>query len=131
EAQKKLKSEKAAPSGVETNYKVSSKATGQTKTVQGLTAKEMVTTITMEMQGTDQTQGQSATTTVVTDAWLATVPGYDEVKAFYQKAAVKVGSMFGSSMPQMGMMRADVGKGLEEAGKELAKLDGVPVESIT
>jgi hypothetical protein len=132
EAQQKMKGQNPAASGVQMNAKVSSNATGQTKTVQGLTAKEIVTTITMEMQAADQPQqGQPAAMTIVTDSWLAIVPGYDEVKAFYMKAAAKVGSMIGSSMPQIGMMRADVSKGLEESAKELAKLDGVPVETVT
>jgi hypothetical protein len=137
DAQKKmqeLKSQKQLPSNVQMTYKVSSKATGQTKIIQGLTAKEIVTTITQEVQGADQAAGQSAETTIVSTAWLATVPGYEEVKAFYQKMAVKMGNAFGSDMAQMsaqmGMVRADVGKGFEEAAKEMAKLDGVPVETV-
>ncbi len=133
DAQKKmqeLKSQKQLPDNVNMTYKVSSKATGQTKTIQGLTAKEIVTTITSELQGADQTAGQSAGMTIVTTAWLATVPGYEEVKAFYQKMAVKIGYAFGSNTAQMGMVRADVGKGFEEAAKEVAKLDGVPVETV-
>jgi hypothetical protein len=132
EAQQKMKGQNPSASGIQMNAKVSSNATGQTKTVQGLAAKEIVTTITMEMQAADQPQqGQPAAMTIVTDSWLAPVPGYDEVKAFYLKVATKMGSMFGSSMPQMGMMRADVSKGMEESAKALAKLDGVPVETVT
>ncbi len=113
---------------VEAKYKVSAKATGQTKTIQGLNAKEMV--LTMEMEGSNTKTGESGAMTITTDMWMASVPGYDEVKAFHRKMAEKMGYAFGSSMPQMGMMRPDVSKGFEQVAKEMAKLDGVPVENV-
>jgi hypothetical protein len=83
----------------------------------------------MEMEGTDAKTGNSGAMTVTTDSWVATVPGYDEVKAFQVKMGEKMGSVFGSSMPAMGMMRPEIGKGFEQVAKEMAKLDGMPVES--
>jgi hypothetical protein len=113
---------------VEANFKVSAKTTGQTKTVQGLSAKEMV--LTMAIEGSNTKTGESGAMTVVSDGWFAKVAGYDEVKAFHRKMAEKMGYMYGSGMNQMGMMRADVGKGFEEVAKEMAKIDGVPVENV-
>ncbi len=115
---------------VQANFKVSAKATGQTKTIQGLTAKEMV--ITMTMEAADTKSGQSGAMDFVTDSWVAPLPGYDEVREFHKKMAVKMGAMFGSGMQQiaqMNMGQANMGKGMEEIAKEMQKMDGIPVES--
>jgi hypothetical protein len=130
EAQKKMQERKSQSPGdgnIDASFKVSANATGQTKMVQGLNAKEMIVTMTAE--GTDQKSGKSGSMDIVSDAWLAPVPGYEEVKAFHQKLAAKMGYVFGSGMGQMPLMRADVGKGFEEVAKEMGKLDGVPVET--
>jgi hypothetical protein len=118
------------PSGanqVDTDFKVSAKATGQTKTIQSLEAKELL--VTMALEGTDNT-GHSATMTTEMDNWMAPVPGYEEVKEFHRKMGQKMGYLFGPGMSQMGMMRPEMSKGLAEAAKEMAKLDGMPVQSI-
>jgi hypothetical protein len=115
---------------VQANFKVSAKVTGQTKTIQGLTAKEMV--ITMTMEAADTKSGQSGAMDFVTDSWVAPLPGYDEVREFHKKMAVKMGAMFGSGMQQiaqMNMGQANMGKGMEEVAKEMQKMDGIPVES--
>jgi len=110
-------------------WDVKAKATGQTKTIQGLEAKEIITTMTMA--ATDKQSGQSGSMNTEMDTWIASsVPGYDEVRAFHRKMGEKMGYLFGSSMAQMGMMRPDAAKGLAEAGKEMAKLDGMPVLRI-
>ncbi len=54
---------------VQAQFKVTAKATGQTKTVQGLNAKEMQ--INMAMEGTDKTTGQTGGMNITTDAWYA------------------------------------------------------------
>jgi hypothetical protein len=117
--------------GVEAKFNVSAKATGQTKTVQGLSAKEML--IEMAMEGTDTKSGKSGAMNITTDAWYAPVPGYDEVKAFHERMAVKLGRVFGSGMgqiSQMSMGQPGMQQGMEQVAKELAKVDGVPVESV-
>jgi hypothetical protein len=119
---------------VQAQFKVSAKATGQSKTVLGLAAKEMV--ITMAMEGKNNTTGESGGMDITTDAWYAPLPGYGEVKDFQKKMAVKLGSIFGSGMQQISQMaaaqggQANMGQGMEEVAKELAKIDGVPVESV-
>jgi hypothetical protein len=131
QAQERMAARKGGQGDGQMNFKVSAKATGQTKTVQGLKAKEMV--IDMAMEGTDAKSGQSGAMNITTDAWYAPVPGYDEVKAFHQKMAVKMGYIFGSGMgqiAQMGMGQPNMQKGMEEVAKELSKVDGVPVESL-
>ena len=119
---------------VQAQFKVSAKATGQTKSVQGLNAKEIL--ITMAMEGTDAKTGDTAGMEISTDAWYAPVPGYEEVREFHKRMAVKLGDMFGSSMQQIAQMataqggQANMSQGMEQLAKEMSKLDGVPVESL-
>lgn len=117
----------------QTQFKISANATGQTKSVQGLSAKEMVIHLAIEGKNSG---GDSGAMEMTTDAWYAPVPGYEEVKAFHLKMAEKLGSMFGSGMQQMAQMmsaqggRANMNEGMEQVARELAKIDGVPVESL-
>ena len=118
----------AGAPNLDTNFNVSAKNTGRTKTVSGLEAKESV--ITMTLQGTDTDTGQSGSMVIADDAWMASVPGYDEVKAFHKKMGEKMGYAFGSGMAQMGMMRPETLKGFAEVSKEMASAEGVPVETV-
>ncbi len=119
---------------VQAQFKISAKATGQTRTLQGLNAKEIL--ITMAMEGNNSKTGESGAMEVTTDAWYAPVPGYGEVKEFHKKMAAKMGNMFGSGMQQIAQMaamqggQANVNQSMEQVAKELAKIDGVPVESV-
>lgn len=117
---------------VQAQFKISAKATGQTKSVQGLSAKEMVINLAMEGKSAG---GDSGAMEMTTDAWYAPVPGYEEVKAFHLRMAEKMGSVFGSGMQQMAQMMSAQGQGnakegMEQVARELAKIDGVPVESV-
>jgi hypothetical protein len=119
---------------VQAQFKVSAKSTGQTKNVQGLNAKEVV--IAMAMEGTNTKTGDTGAMEFSTDAWYAPIPGYDEVKEFHKKMAVKLGNIFGSGMQQIAQMaatqggQANMSQGMEQVAKELSKIDGVPVESL-
>jgi hypothetical protein len=118
---------------VQAQFKISAKATGQSKTVQGLSAQEML--ITMAMEGANTT-GDTGAMEITTDAWYAPVPGYDDVKAFHRKMAEKLGNTFGSGMQQIAQMAAmqggggNMSQGMEQVARELAKIDGVPVQSV-
>lgn len=118
----------AADSKIDAKFNVSAKATGQTKTVQGLVAKELL--MTMALEAADKQSGQSGAMTITIDTWVAPIPGYEEVKEFHRKMGEKMGYLFGSGMSQMAMMRPETAKGFAEVGKEMAKLDGTPVQSI-
>jgi len=61
---------------VQAQFKVSAKATGQTRTLQGLSAKEMI--ITMAMEGQNKSTGDTGAMEITTDAWYAPVPGYQD-----------------------------------------------------
>ena len=110
----------------EMKFKVSANATGKTKQVSGFDAKEMI--MKMEMEGTDKESGQKGGMTVTTDMWIASgIPGYHEVRDFYKRMAEKInwtpgGNMFAAN-PQ-------VSSGMAEVYKEVAKLDGVPVQQL-
>jgi len=128
EAQKKAKKDDKNPN-VEAQFKVSAKATGKTKAVNGLNTKELM--IAMEIQGKDKDSGQSGAMNVLTDAWMAPVAGYDEVKAFELKMAQKMGAIFRPGMEQQAMASPDMVQGLAQAAKEMAKVDGVPILNVT
>jgi hypothetical protein len=115
-------------SQVDANFQVSAKVTGQTKTIQNLDAKELL--VTMALEGTDKDSGHSGSMTTEMHNWMAEVPGYEEVKEFHRKMGEKMGYLFGSGMTQISMMRPEMATGLAQAAKEMAKLDGMPVQSI-
>jgi hypothetical protein len=105
------------------DFKVSADNTGKTQSVAGYDTKELI--LKMEMQATDQQSGQSGSMVITTDMWIAPeVPGYGEVRAFYRRMAEKIAWTPGGNMF---MTRPDVGKGMAEVSKEMAKLDGIPV----
>src|ERR1019366_383479 len=114
----------------EMKFKVSAKATGKSKQVAGLEAKEMIMKMEMEMEATDKDSGQSQKggMTVTMDMWIAPdIPGYREVRDFHKRMAEKInwnpgGNMFAAN-PQ-------VSGGMAEAYKEVAKLDGMPVQQL-
>ena len=126
-AKREKKDEK--PADVQLQFKTSAKATGKTKTVSGLNAKELM--VTMEAQGKDKDSGQTGAMNIVNDAWMAPVAGYDEVKAFEIKLGQKLGAIFRPGMEQQALANPQMVQGMAEAAKEMAKVDGVPVESVT
>ena len=120
-SQKMQKNDKA-----EMKFKVSANATGKTKQVSGFEAKEMI--MKMEMEGTDKDSGQKGGMTVTTDMWIAPgVPGYQEVRNFQKRMAEKLNWTPGGNMF---MSNPQVSQGMAEVYKEVAKLDGMPVQQL-
>jgi len=110
----------------EVNFKVSANSTGKSKQVAGFDAKEMI--MKMEMEGTDEKSGQKGGMTVTTDMWIASgVPGYQEVRSFYRRMAEKLNWTPGGNMF---MSNPQVSQGMAEVYKEVAKLEGVPVQQF-
>ena len=95
---------------VEAKFKVSKKATGQSKPVGVLNTDELLITMTRE----------DIDSQIVVDSWMATVPGYDEVKDLQRKLGQKLGYAFGS-LPGFEDM-------FDQVYKELNKAVGVPIE---
>ncbi len=122
------KREKKDQAKGEIKFKISAKATGKTKTVGGLNAKQL--RIAMEVEGKDKESGQTGAMNLLTDAWMAPVAGYEEVKAFELKMAQKLGAIFRPGMEQQALAQPDMVQGMAQAAREMAKVDGVPVQNI-
>jgi len=86
--------------------------TGKTKNIGALPVKETVLAVTVEGR-----------VTVTVDSWMATVPGYDEVRSFQRKLGEKLGYGFGSGLV-LGDFRGAV-------GTQMNKINGAPVQSVT
>jgi hypothetical protein len=111
----------------EMNFKASVKETGQTRQISGLNTREVV--LTLQMEGTDKESGNKGSMTVTSDMWLAKdIPGYAEVRDFYQRMAQKVTWTPGSSAFSQG--RGDMAKAFADLQKEAAKMEGVPVLQV-
>jgi hypothetical protein len=88
----------------------------------------MIMKMEMEMEATDKDSGQSQKggMTVTTDMWIARgVPGYGEVRDFHKRMAEKINWNPGGNMF---MSDPKVSQGMAEVYKEVAKLDGMPVQ---
>lgn len=113
---------------VDMQVKVSAKPTGQTKDVNGLSAKEIV--MTMSLQGTDPKTGQTGSMDVKSDMWMAGVPGYEQAREVYKLMGEKIGFVPGGSSGLFTAQRPDLSKDMGELYKEMAKMDGMPVETV-
>jgi hypothetical protein len=110
----------------EMKFKVSATATEKTKQIAGLQAKEMI--MKMEMEGTDKDSGAKGGMNITTDMWIASgISGYKEVRDFQKRMAEKLNWAPGGNMF---MANPQVSQGMAEVSKELAKLDGVPVQQF-
>src|ERR1700742_975101 len=112
------------PSTVDVNFQVHVRNTGQSKDVSGLSANESI--LTMNMDATDKSSGQTGSLAITNDMWLAQeIPGYDEVKEFYRKFALKMGTVFSSAInPAMLAQYPGASKGMADMAKEMSKLKG-------
>lgn len=119
--------QKNPDANVNMQVKVSANPTGQTKDIDGLSAKEMV--LTMTMQGTDPKTGQTGSMDVKSDMWMASVPGYDQVRDVYKIMGEKIGFVPGRG-GFLTMQRPDLSKDMGELYKEMAKMDGMPIETV-
>jgi hypothetical protein len=118
------------PSTTDVKFQIHVRKTGQAKDVSGLSTQESI--LTMNMDATDKSSGQTGSLAITNDMWLAPeVPGYDEVKEFYRKFAVKMGTVFNSAInPAMLAQYQGAGKGMAEMTEEMSKLKGTPVLQV-
>jgi hypothetical protein len=114
---------KEALHNAEVAFKVSVKPTGQTKYVGVLTGRETILTIQRDTAATD-----SDAMTIVVDAWMVIVPGYDEVRTFSRKLGEKMGYAFDSGILSLATGRAEAIEGFGEGAKETNKVEGAPVQ---
>jgi len=131
QAQAKSNAQQQPPTNVDLKFIVKVRSTGVAKQVSGLNATESI--LTMQMQGTDTTNGQQAAFAITNDMWLAPdIPGYQELREFQLKLAAKMGSAFtGSGLSStMAAMQPGLGQGMSDMTKEVSKLKGFPVQQI-
>jgi hypothetical protein len=118
------------PSTVDVNFQIHVRNTGQSKDVSGLSASESI--LAMNMDATDKSSGQTGSLAITNDMWLVPeIPGYDEVKEFYRKFALKMGTVFNSAInPAMLAQYQGASKGMADMAKEMSKLQGTPVLQV-
>ena len=119
------------PENVQLSFKVNVRNTGSAKQVSGVDANEAI--LTMEMIGTDTTNGQKGAFAITNDMWMAPeIPGYDELRDFQKKLAVKMGEAFRDSglSATLTAMQPAAAQGMSDMVNEMSKLKGIPVEQI-
>lgn len=119
------------PDNVQVSFKVNVRNTGTTKQVNGVSADESI--LTMQMIGTDTTNGQQGAFAMTNDMWMAPeIPGYDELRDFQKRFAVKLGETFSGSnlTASLTAMQPAAAQGMTDMVKEMSKLKGIPVEQI-
>jgi hypothetical protein len=132
EARKKAEAEQAKrnkeqPSQVKITPKVTITPGTGSKKILDYTAKETKMRVDMEMTSDDpKAKGQTANMWVDSDAYIAPVKGYDEVKHFYQRMAKELdwlpGTMMGGN-PQ-------IAPAMVEYRKSATALNGMPLFSL-
>lgn len=117
---------------VKMSFDVKVRKTGAEKQVSGLSGKEAI--LTMTMNATDQKTQQSGAMAITNDMWMVPeVPGYEQVRDFQKRFAQKMASVTaGLGLDMSRMLAANPGatEGLAQMGKEMQKLDGVPIQQV-
>jgi len=126
-AEQQAKHNKEQQSQVKIVPKVKISAGNGSKKLLDYTAKEMTVRVEMEFQSDDpKAKGQTATTWVNSDSWVAPVKGYDEMKRFHMRLAKELnwvpGAVLGAN-PQ-------IAPAMVEYRKSAASLDGMPLLSM-
>jgi hypothetical protein len=120
------------PDDVKMSFDVKVRKTGAEKQVSGLNSKEAI--MTMVMNATDQKTQQTGSMAITNDMWLVPeIPGYDQVRDFHKRMAEKMGEVMsgaGLDMTKMLAQNPGANQALADMGKEMQKIDGVPVMQI-
>jgi hypothetical protein len=132
EMQEKMKEEQAKHPDQNTNVKITPKfessETGATKTVLGISTKELKAKMEMLMESDDpKSQGQQVSTVINTDQWIAQdVPGYSEVRNFYLAMSKELDWVPGQM--KQSMANSNVQLSLAELRKNnIAHITGMPM----
>ena len=121
------------PPNVDMSFDVHVRETGATKEVSGLNTSEAI--MTMAMNATDKDTQQTGALAITNDMWLATsTPVYDEVRAFNEKFAKKMGQVFSGNQGLQGMQalmaQPGAAKGMSQMATEVSKLKGTPILQV-
>jgi hypothetical protein len=114
------------------SFDVKVRKTGTQKDVGGLNSSEAI--LTMTMTATDAKTQQSGNLAITNDMWMVpAIPGYEQVREFYQKFAVKMGDVtagMGRDFSRMLAQQPGANQAMGDMVKEMQKLDGVPVMQV-
>jgi hypothetical protein len=126
-AAEQAKRNKEQPSQVKIVPKVTITPGTGSKKILDYTAKETKMRVDMEMTSDDpKAKGQSANMWVDSDAYIAPVKGYDEVKHFYQRMAKELDWLPGTMMGG----NAQIAPAMVEYRKSATALNGMPLSSL-
>jgi hypothetical protein len=114
---------------VKMDWKFSADNTGKTKEVAGVTAKHTIVKLESEM--TDTKSGQSGKTGIAIDIWSGKVAGYEAVQNFQKEMAKKLAMSANMNPMMMAQMGEAMIKGMGEASKKMAEMEGMPLETVT
>lgn len=131
QAQQKANPQAQQPDNVDMQFKVNVRNTGATKQISGLSTNEAI--LTLQLIGTDKTNGQQGAFAITSDMWLTPeIPGYQELRDFQVKMAKELGNIFNDSgIPaSMSAMYPSMKQGMSEMAKEGEKLKGIPVYQV-
>jgi hypothetical protein len=139
QAREKMKAEQAKTAAkhgdaqsVTMDPKFDMQATGQTRTVLDIPAREMKMRVDMLFKSTDpkteaDLEKSNPSFWMTADSWYGTIPGYEEVRDFYMKMAKELDWLPGS----VGMANPQMSQATEEFKKNAIKMDGMPLVQYT
>ena len=114
------------------SFDVHVRRTGAEKQISGLASSEAI--LTMTMNATDQKTQQTGSMAITNDMWMVPeIPGYGQVRDFYMRMGEKMGTMtagVGLDMSKMLAQNPGATQALADMGKEMQKLQGVPIMQI-
>lgn len=120
------------PEDVKMSFDVKVRKTGTEKQISGLNSSEAI--LTMMMNATDVQTQQSGSMAITNDMWMVPeIPGYQQVRDFHLRMAEKMGSTaagIGFDLSRMLAQQPGATAALSSMGKELQKLQGVPVMQV-
>ncbi len=114
----------------ELTWKASVDNTGATRQVVGVTAKQSI--LKLEAGVSDKASGQSAgLQNMEIDSYRGHLPGDEAFKEFQAKMAARAAWMNPATSMAMMRLGRSAGKGLEEAAKKMAEVEGTPLYTTT
>ena len=117
---------------VKMSFDVKVRKTGAQKQISGLNSSEAILTMTMTATNT-QTQ-QSGNMAITNDMWMVPeIPGYDQVRDFYRRFALKMADAtvgLGFDFSKMLAQNPGANQALGDMAGEMQKLDGVPIMQV-
>jgi hypothetical protein len=125
---------KEAQQKAEVNYKMDVKDTGKVQNINGVTAHEVLMTMTFDAK--DKQTGQAGQMETMMSVWVTdSVPGYQELVEFQKRLGLKMANALASpALASQGMMMAadpQFMTSMQKMAKEAEKLKGIHIKQIT